>query len=88
MRLQEDIQKTLNGDVKDLPKVSVLDKVDLSVDDLIIKLQTGAYHSIEGIIDFLIDGVGTIGTLFGASDDWAKKAREFDITSWLQDINQ
>lgn len=87
LRLQEDIQKTLNGDVKDLPEVSLLKKIDLSIDDLMLKFMGGAAGSIEGIIDFLIDVGGEVGSWFGASDEWAKKAREYDIkTNVVQNV--
>ena len=66
-----DAQKEING----------WDKFRYNLIDWAYQINKGFFGFFEGIGDFLIGGIGAIGSAFGIDDTWAKQAIEYDWSS-------
>ena len=66
-----DAQKEING----------WDKFRYNLIDWAYQINKGFFGFFEGIGDFLIGGIGAIGSAFGIDDSWAKQAIEYDWSS-------
>lgn len=58
---------------------NVYSKVNATLSNVVSDVQTGMIKGVEGIFDSLIGVAGTVGSLFGAGDTWAKNITGFDV---------